>query len=90
VWFPTIPDLKPKYIIFYIGINDFYRFTDDPKYEVFDGRKNSLKNIIKNNSCWSISSGRSGCLKAKKWELAMKRSCFQITRNRSGIADSTW
>lgn len=24
-WFPDIPGLKPKYILFYIGINDFYK-----------------------------------------------------------------
>ena len=24
-WFPEIPNLKPKYILFYVGINDFYK-----------------------------------------------------------------
>jgi len=24
-WFPGIPNLKPKYILFYIGLNDFYK-----------------------------------------------------------------
>lgn len=24
-WFPNIPGLKPKYILFYIGLNDFYK-----------------------------------------------------------------
>ena len=24
IWFPKIPNLKPKYILFYIGVNDFY------------------------------------------------------------------
>lgn len=24
-WFPNIPNLRPKYILFYIGINDFYK-----------------------------------------------------------------
>lgn len=25
LWFPLVPDLNPKYIFFYVGINDFYR-----------------------------------------------------------------
>lgn len=24
-WFPNIPNLKPKYVLFYIGLNDFYK-----------------------------------------------------------------
>lgn len=25
LWFPEVPDLKPQYIFFYVGINDFHR-----------------------------------------------------------------
>ena len=33
VWFPMIPRLKPKYMLFYIGINDFYRINDDSRFD---------------------------------------------------------
>ena len=52
-WFPKIPNFNPKYVIFYIGIND--------KFDSFDGRYfldnkvseqkfDQLKDYIKNNS----------------------------------------
>jgi lysophospholipase L1-like esterase len=50
VWFPYIPNLKPKYIFFYIGINDF--FTDEKNYSIYDEirKSNDLLETIKNNS----------------------------------------
>lgn len=32
-WFQKIPGLQPKYVLFYVGINDFYNFS---KREVYD------------------------------------------------------
>lgn len=37
-WFPLVPNLRPKYILFYIGINDFYRNAFD-NYDNFDVEK---------------------------------------------------
>lgn len=49
VWFPLVPELKPEYILFYIGINDFY--TDADKYAyITDPQQPSLKTRIKNCS----------------------------------------
>lgn len=33
IWFPMVPKLKPKYVLFYIGINDFYRIKDDSRFD---------------------------------------------------------
>ena len=33
IWFPMIPRLRPKYVLFYIGINDFYRIKDDSRFD---------------------------------------------------------
>ncbi len=44
-WFSAIPDLKPKFFIFYVGINDFYRFEGHQWDNVV--RKNSLLDDIK-------------------------------------------
>lgn len=32
IWFPEIKNLKPKYILFYIGINDFYRIANNNRF----------------------------------------------------------
>jgi lysophospholipase L1-like esterase len=33
LWFPRVPNLKPKYILFYIGINDFYLSADTSRFD---------------------------------------------------------
>lgn len=47
-WFPNIPDLLPKHIIFYIGLNDFYK-KEGNRYDALREGK-SLKKLIKNRS----------------------------------------
>lgn len=48
-WFPTIPDLKPKYILFYAGINDFYK--DGPSdFDVVATKEASLWKFVKEHS----------------------------------------
>ncbi|MBL7916387.1 MAG: SGNH/GDSL hydrolase family protein [Bacteroidia bacterium] len=49
IWFPLIPELKPKYVMFYIGINDFY--IDAEKWaEITDIENTGFKSEIKNKS----------------------------------------
>ena len=45
-WFPLVPNLQPKYVLFYIGINDFYRNNFDD-YDNFDLNKRQ-SNFIEN------------------------------------------
>ena len=50
-WFTKIPELKPQYVIFYIGIND--RFIDDNFYldnKISESTIDQVKDYIKNNS----------------------------------------
>jgi lysophospholipase L1-like esterase len=47
IWLPEIPNLKPKYILFYIGVNDFYLLSKS-RYD--DLNDKSWKTKIKNNS----------------------------------------
>ena len=52
-WFPKIPNFNPKYVIFYIGIND--RFDNfDGKYfldnKISEKKLDQFKDYIKNNS----------------------------------------
>ena len=90
IWFPCIPDLKPKYVLFYVGINDFYRFSDDPKFQYFDGKKNSLRNIIKNNSCFvNLYRRIRGAMKAKKVRIGHQKTIFSnYTYIEKGIGDT--
>ena len=47
-WFPFIPDLKPKYILFYVGLNDFYKDTGYSYDQLITGEDNlTLKMNIK-------------------------------------------
>ena len=48
-WFPNIPKLEPKYILFYIGINDFY-VNEGNGFDNIYYKKNSIRNIIKEKS----------------------------------------
>ena len=45
-WFPLIPNLKPRYVLFYIGINDFYKHPDND-FDSFDLEKRSLSFLNK-------------------------------------------
>lgn len=52
-WFPNIPNFNPKYVIFYIGVND--RFDNfDGRYfldnKVSEEKIDQIKDYIKNNS----------------------------------------
>ena len=49
-WFSKIPNFKPEYVIFYIGVND--REIADPflDYKISEYRIDQIKDFIKNNS----------------------------------------
>lgn len=52
-WFPNIKNFKPKYVIFYLGINE--RFAEEIKEETYDlhfqeKKIDRIKDYIKNNS----------------------------------------
>jgi len=50
-WFNNIPELKPKFIIFYLGINDFYK-NERISYDelVTDSNKKSYRQILREKS----------------------------------------
>ena len=50
-WFPKIPNFNPKYVIFYVGIND--RFISDNFFldnKISETKIDQVKDYIKNNS----------------------------------------
>lgn len=51
LWFPNIENLKPKFFLFYMGINDAaFRFSEKLWRDTNPEVKSDLKNIIKENS----------------------------------------
>ena len=48
-WFPKIPNFKPNYVIFYLGINDEH-LTTHYDYKVSNKNIDKIKDYIKNNS----------------------------------------
>lgn len=47
LWFPKVKSLKPKYVLFYVGINDFFKLNGNSAFDDMDATsKFSLKNKI--------------------------------------------
>ena len=36
-WFEKLPQLRPSYILYYLGVNDFYRLQEIPKFDQIEG-----------------------------------------------------
>lgn len=79
LWFTQVPNLKPKYILFYIGINDFFRF-ENPDHTSDNLKKegwNALKGKIKDNSVlYHIVRTISGSIAANRYELSHSKVNF--------------
>ena len=64
-WFPSIPGLAPKYILFYIGLNDFHKEVGYSYDEVVDSKQMTLKQKIKDNSAiWHMGRTLNGAYEA--------------------------
>ena len=50
-WFPYIPDLKPKYILYYVGLNDFYKEAGSGWDSILeDSHATGIKRQLQENS----------------------------------------
>lgn len=52
-WFPYVPNLKPRYVLFYIGLNDFYKY-DDSEYDRLERQDGIWAAIIGNSALWHL------------------------------------
>lgn len=51
IWFPRIPNFRPQYFLFYVGINDAsFRFKEIPDFDRIAETTSSLKSKIKEKS----------------------------------------
>lgn len=66
-WFPYIPDLRPEYVLFYVGLNDFYRKAGYGHDQLFGGEGNpTLKQQVKDKSAvWHMLRTLHGIYRAK-------------------------
>jgi hypothetical protein len=54
LWFPYVPELSPKYILYYIGINDLWK-VESSNYDQLvpnDDNGNSIRQVLRNNSAF--------------------------------------
>ena len=70
-WFPNIPGLKPKYILFYVGINDFYLGdTEDSGLPTFvneqDRSTTFLSEVRERSVIWNLLRKFAGRIKAEQ------------------------
>lgn len=48
-WFPNIPGLRPSYVLFYVGLNDFYKEAGD-SFDALAIDDNSIRTQVKTKS----------------------------------------
>tara|TARA_B110001452_G_C15235783_1_gene427854 strand:- start:582 stop:1649 length:1068 start_codon:yes stop_codon:yes gene_type:complete len=87
IWFPKIPNLKPKYILFYVGINDFYRINDNSVYDGLNDKSWKVK-IENNSALYSLIRTAKGIWASSKVKVGHKKmNLKEIEYTNKGIAE---
>lgn len=78
LWFPLIPDLKPKYILFYVGFNDFYKEEDKSSFDKMNLFNSSsvADNIKYKSAIYNLARKVRGIIKAKKVKIGHEKIDF--------------
>ena len=81
LWFPKIPRFNPKIIIFYVGVNDFYKeagYGRDNFYEGerYEGSVGKLKYYLKTSHLFFLYRLLAGIVKAKEANVGHKSMDF--------------
>ena len=78
LWFSKIENLQPKIILFYVGINDFYKVSSDSEYDTIKELESpSIKSHIKDKSVlYNVYRKLKGIQKAKKFEVGHRKIDF--------------
>lgn len=63
-WFPHIPDLKPGYILFYVGLNDFYMEDGYSHDQIVSEEQNLTQKLKDNSAVWHMMRTLRGVYKA--------------------------
>ena len=86
LWFSNIPDLKVKYFLFFIGVNDFYK-DDHNQYDNLNKQtNNSITSIIESNSAlYHLYKTIKGMYFAKVYGLS-----HDVGHKKSQFSTKTW
>ncbi|WP_420571477.1 SGNH/GDSL hydrolase family protein [Kordia sp.] len=78
IWFPKIENLQPDIILFYVGINDFYKVSSDAIYDdIKEIETPGLRSQIKDKSViYNVYRKLRGMQKAKKFEVGHRKVDF--------------
>ncbi len=78
LWFSKIEKLQPEMILFYVGINDFYRVSSDSQYDNFEAiESRSIKSQIRDKSVvYNVYRKLKGIRKAKKHNVGHHKIDF--------------
>jgi len=82
LWFSKIEKLQPVFILFYVGINDFYRVSSDSDYDNFEEiESQSIKTQIRNKSVlYNVYRKLKGIRKAKKYDVGHHKVDFSTKK----------
>jgi hypothetical protein len=98
IWFPMVPKLKPKYVLFYIGINDFYRIKDDSRFDAITdsaaarlGGSNELMEKLKDKSVlYSLLRKTRGWFRAQSNRIGHTKTDFsKLNYTYEGVASKS-
>ena len=78
LWFSKIDSLQPKYILFYIGLNDFYNNANNPYDDL--GQVEAIKAVIKSSFSFYIYRLVKGIILAKAHGIGHKAIDFQAMK----------
>lgn len=81
-WFPYIPQLKPKYILFYVGLNDFHTHPDRSSYDALLRRERHavVGTIVENSALWHLVRTVRGIYEAKTLSIGHGKVEFSKVR----------
>jgi len=78
LWFSKIDSLQPKYILFYIGLNDFYNNANNPYDDL--GQVETIKAVIKGSFSYYIYRLIKGIIMAKAHGIGHKAINYQAVK----------
>ncbi len=83
LWFPEVEGLQPDIVLFYAGVNDFFKTSDESKYDIVEA---GIGTYIKNNSAiYNLFRKIGGAMKAKRVKVehqALDFGNYDWTRDR--------
>lgn len=77
-WFPEVPGLRPRFVLFYIGINDYF-IEDQSRYDGSEPKAQSLREVLSEKSAlWFVARTLRGVFLAQaRYPLGHKQGVLE-------------